>query len=818
MGKELGYGQTTLPFWTRVAQQTKYLPKGVANILDSPLVQTAAEMGKGAVTGAATNAALGALSNPLNPAGAAVSGAVQGGTLGMAGAGFGQWQRFQSPGQYLLAARGDWKRYRDTLPSAEQKSFDKLSPANQLIMGQSMQHFPGLNVRYVNEPNGPRGNHSVDAQGRSSITVNLAHPESAIAGVLTHELVHNVSTHGQLPDVYNALLGNPRTGQPGQYSLLDGQGKPVGLDPQTGRYIANQDFANLKGQYVSALGQSGIPTSHLTDLDIAKEIYAEHGVDYMMSGGAVMDGSSSFRGGWTSQAAMKTALAKIGYTFDDAGNLQMPTNKSSGTVTGTGLFQDMQRNPTLGNLAKTYFQKRFQEGSINSEEMPTKKFGKRDMQSTNAADTLLQNASEISRDKNGNVVRDPNTGLPVYRSQHEVKQYNADFAAALGKGIESLSPEQRAEMGHQVTSQGNTFVRYLPNDVLDGVARNNQFNPHQIASLRMLSNVLADKGNPGMEVSMFYHKALTAGKKYGQFEGSEKFAVPYGIEITKDGNVNVKSVDFGQLNNNFLKARTRAPFKDLWDSPSAFSQDAHTYFSNHAQGRPGADGGLGEAKRDAINALGGFQTTSHAEANPLVEKMPRSVQSIIKSYRIDRTNQMQATGSIRPFISEEQYQKMNTNYLPKASADKTPTKESEPVEKIQDQVETALKEANPAPAESLVPQKPIYLNGSKVRPGRTYSKAQMIKFGADGYLSRGTFQHIPIGKITGREPASQAEGGYEKGTPVTQPVEVEHDSETDQYTLHSGNARVTQAEVNGQTHVPAFVQRGGVLPKHVSKT
>ena len=726
MGKELGYGQASLPFWTRVAQQTEHMPPRMAAALDSPLVQTASQMVKGGAVGAATQGALGALSNPLNPMAGAVGGAAQGGFFGMAGAGFGQWQRFQEPGQYLLAARGDWKRYRDTLPPAEQKSFDQLSPANQVMLGQSMQHFPGLNVRYVNQPNGPSGSHFVDPQGRSSITVNLANPESVIRGVMAHELTHNVATHGLLPDVYNRVLGDPKTGQPGLYTQLDGQGNPVGIDPATGRYYTNQEFGNLKNQYISALGQSGVPTAHINDFNIAREIHAEHGVDYMLSGGAIQDGASSFRAGVYSSGAMKTALAKIGYTFDDAGNLQLPTNKTGaggapgapGMVIGTGLFQQMQRNPALGKIASAYFQKKFHEGAIQSEEMPTRRFNKRDMANPNIAETNLQSAAEIKRDVAGNVIRDPLTGQPAMRTPAEVKDYNANFAADIQKGINGLSDEQRAQMGHQVTTEGNTFVRYLPDDILDGLAKSNQYNPHQIASLRMLSKVLSDAGNPGMEVSAFYHKALSSGKKYGQFSGSEKAFVPYGIEITKDGNVNTKAVDFNQLNNNYLKAKTRAPYKDLWGSPSEFAQDAHTYFTNHAQGREGAEG-IGPQKRDAINALGNFQTVSHREANPLVDNLPKSVKPIIKSYRIDRTNQMMATGSVRPFISEAQYQAMNTNYAPKALLAKAPAEmrvqspeRQAAIAETQAKAQAWLKDAGPAPQMSTE----AYLSGDRPLP------------------------------------------------------------------------------------------------------
>jgi len=45
------------------------------------------------------------------------------------------------------------------------------------------------------------------------------------------------------------------------------------------------------------------------------------------------------------------------------------------------------------------------------------------------------------------------------------------------------------------------------------------------------------------------------------------------------------------------------------------------------------------------------------------------VRPIIKSYRIDRSNQITATGTMRPFVSEEQYRRMNMNYLPQSSAE-----------------------------------------------------------------------------------------------------------------------------------------------------
>ena len=87
-----------------------------------------------------------------------------------------------------------------------------------------------------------------------------------------------------------------------------------------------------------------------------------------------------------------------------------------------------------------------------------------------------------------------------------------------------------------------------------------------------------------------------------------------------------------------------------------------------------------------------------------------------------------------------------------------------------------------------------------------YTKQQMIDAGADGHLSRAIRADIPIEKIDGREPTPAMEGGYKKGTPITQPIEVQYDKANDKYMLYAGNHRVTQAEVNGQGTIPAFVE------------
>lgn len=89
---------------------------------------------------------------------------------------------------------------------------------------------------------------------------------------------------------------------------------------------------------------------------------------------------------------------------------------------------------------------------------------------------------------------------------------------------------------------------------------------------------------------------------------------------------------------------------------------------------------------------------------------------------------------------------------------------------------------------------------------RPLTQQQMIDRGADGHLRKAIETNIPINKIDGREPTPAMEGGYKKGTPIKQPVEVQYQPDTDKYILYAGNHRVTQAELNGQTTIPAFVE------------
>jgi diguanylate cyclase (GGDEF)-like protein len=101
-------------------------------------------------------------------------------------------------------------------------------------------------------------------------------------------------------------------------------------------------------------------------------------------------------------------------------------------------------------------------------------------------------------------------------------------------------------------------------------------------------------------------------------------------------------------------------------------------------------------------------------------------------------------------------------------------------------------------------------------PIQTITKPEMLRRGADGNVNTAKERYIPLNKIDGLEPtpAASDEEGYRKGREITQPIEVVYSKSDDTYYLYSGNHRVTQAKINGDSHIRAFVQpdRGDVGP------
>jgi hypothetical protein len=135
-------------------------------------------------------------------------------------------------------------------------------------------------------------------------------------------------------------------------------------------------------------------------------------------------------------------------------------------------------------------------------------------------------------------------------------------------------------------------------------------------------------------------------------------------QATKDGNINAFVVDLTQFRNRAMKAiaqRDPSLAEINWDFKQ-LEADLRRVLDNHANGRAGADG-IGDTRRNAVNALLGIGTKTNRAANPLTGLSGKG--SALKTLRLDAFDDIAGTG--RQGFSFD-YQKANGNFMPDAPA------------------------------------------------------------------------------------------------------------------------------------------------------
>lgn len=657
-GKELSYGETTLPYFQRLAQQTKGLTGGVFSALDRMNISPAVSMTKGAVSGAVAGGLLNGMSSPMPNAGAIASGAAAGGILGMAGGGFGQWMKYQSPGQFMLEAAGDLRRFKSMLGTSDLQGFNRLSPQEQGMLSQWGQHHPGMEYNFIHAPAAESGWHDPAGgiNGAPRITINTA-SATPLRGVIAHELAHATVHSGNYPQVLESMLGNDSTGKPGQYTKVDTAGKPI-LDA-AGNMQTSQEFQALKQQYLNKLGKNQGAVPHLSDKSIALEIYAEHGVDYAMSGKGIVDAKSSFNPSISANpAAMRQAMGKLGYAFTPDGQV----------VRGTGLFGNLQRNSTADALLHSYAVERHKESLQHVDDAVNTVISPEALKQNPALLEKLKAVPEIARAADGRPILDKNGNL-VVNSPKVVEQTAKSLGNLIREKLSFLPDAEKLKIGHYEDG-GFQFMRHLPDSIVQDLKGRNEYNQEQIKNLEALNTALQNPAKAGQEFRMFYQAASHRGSP-GSIAGAQRNLVPYGWKVSSKGNLLLNTVDFGKLVNNYLKLQNKPGMKAArFSGPGEFAQTADQVFQNHSNGMPGAAGLAADpvaavAKRDAVNMALGLDTASWRDHNPLAAQVPKRTGSFLITPRIDRINNLAPTGIIRPFTSAGQYGMMNRNYLPK---------------------------------------------------------------------------------------------------------------------------------------------------------
>lgn len=126
----------------------------------------------------------------------------------------------------------------------------------------------------------------------------------------------------------------------------------------------------------------------------------------------------------------------------------------------------------------------------------------------------------------------------------------------------------------------------------------------------------------------------------GGMEAQFKDFMPFAFTVDGRNNVLVMNYSLTALERKINEWAQRSGLfsLDLWNGDrAAFRQDVQTYLANHAEGRAGADGGLGERKRDLINAFLLGDNRTFGEFNPLRDRlMGADKTGVVRSYRLDR--------------------------------------------------------------------------------------------------------------------------------------------------------------------------------------
>jgi hypothetical protein len=652
MGKELLAGESSLPFFRRVSQElgSDSATGKIASWLDTPAIYALGDVAKagGAVAkGAVTGAILGGMSNPLNPIQSSIQGAAFGGIYGLAGAGMGQWRKFNDPAESLRASYGDLSRFKQNklLPS-QQSDFNQLSLPDQIKLSQISAAHPDVGINFYNKPGGESGFHEVDLSAGKSVANINASGQNPLAPMLAHEVQHYMARSGQFQKVYDAVLGNADTGKVGAYTALDPQGNPI--KGSNGQYQLTPEFADLKQGYTDKLAGLG-KNPNISDQEFAQELYAEHGVDYLMSGSHLSTGAFKPEL-WTSSAAQEL-LGKLGYTFN-----------RSGQVVGTGLFSGkLGQNDTLSNIVKGYYKLKngwkVNPNDVKGPGMITKAEVQSD---PTILAKKLRGSAAINVDDQGNI-----TGL---KSNGQRDQEARALSTFIHDSLSKESPQWLQQNGisfnpESQAYEARSFPEQLLNDALDHV----NASPHYRELVHSINRGLADPNQQGGILAFGYYKATNFGR-YGSFPYEFREAIPYQMQVLKNENILTKTADLSQILKNYSMIRDRPDIKGTWSNISSFARDVDQYFTNLSKGDPGASNGLGEAKRDKINMLLGLKANKvNQSSNPLSGTGAAKDKPFIKSFRLDRMANVNWQGSIQPFRSQADYDLANRNYNPLSS-------------------------------------------------------------------------------------------------------------------------------------------------------
>jgi hypothetical protein len=687
MGKEAMKARGQIGFWKRMYEMPNKGPmhRAVSGLMDTAtlggrVTGAAGRVGKGLAASYPVDLAFewvaeGGEMNPNVLKQAAVETLVFGGTgAALGGITMGSAERIRS------LQNGDATNfYRSLTDPSQRVMFNGMAPDMKRVIGTFSASNPGAKIEFTTQGEG--------AYDRNTKTV-MVNPSARnpLKPLLTHEFMHHMLNNGIGDGVVANLVGDGyQTG-----GLL--RGKDGQYEPQ---------YEAFKQEYVDRLQKQherqikmrdaiGDPVSKSErefrvpdEKYLAEEYFIETNVDDMlglvesgklgkMAGRMVLNDKVRALGDaiLNKSAILRDLHFRIGGVMDGNGKM----------VKGNGfLGGQLYQSPEVRRM----FQKMVNESIGRRGGIDTAKMKARngiEININGKTDPILGELSSLwETDADGNpLVNKKGEYIPLSKETDELRS-NAgmllvdDLRARQSRG--ELIPD--GELAYN--PDNNTWSgQYLNDKQIELLSLSGRFNSKQIKQLKMLnaaakatSDPNADPATRGHRFSVMYQAALKKNKKgqwrYDQIKPQLRDIVPYGVEISKHGNVLYRIMSTNQLFANASEKATSKRGRSLYQgNMESILRDANKVIDLHGKNEATDAYFKSEYPKDwedrkkFINSVFGNVGAGHKDINPLVAS--DRVDAVVKSYRLDRMNK--ATQLVGATQLPYQNNLIKINYLP----------------------------------------------------------------------------------------------------------------------------------------------------------
>jgi hypothetical protein len=656
IGKETANARELIPFWQRVANYETLgaTQRSIAHLMDtstlgSRVTGLAGDVAKGMAAAYPVDLAFQWISdggemdmNTLKQAAAET--VVFGGT----GAALGGITAASTDRIKKLQRGSALNFYRNLKDGSQRVAFNALNDGMKRSIGTYASSFPNLNIKFTDQGGG-----AFDPASNTAFINPMA--RNPLKPLLAHEINHYILVRNQMEGgVAAALVGDGvQTG-----GLLRGKDGKLDenfqafkdeytrrLEAQHNRQI-NQKIA--AGEKIPARERAFTPP---TDNDIAIEYFVDSMADDMM--GMAETGELGKQAGRMlvtrkMQSFGNAILQQAPIIKDFFYKLGGATDKNGRAVYGNGLLAEGIREiPEMKKLFRKMISEsagrpmhvaKVTKGESDGHSIPI--MGKDDPILNEMTSLWETDADGVPlRDKNGDYIPlsdqteqlRASSGLMLLEDQ----QNRINRGETIEPGELRFNPEENAWTGEYLTDRQIQILR-----------TSGRFNNAQLRQLDMLNG--AAKENTGRRFLVFNQPATKKrkGKRvaYDTLGVSMREIVPYGIKITRDGNLLVRLMSVQQLHANaFEKAATKRGQALYKGNAEQILSDVNQVIENHGRNEPtdayfkSRYGNEWEVRKNFINTVFGNVGKGQKDINPLLAA-EKAKNAVVKTYRIDRIN------------------------------------------------------------------------------------------------------------------------------------------------------------------------------------